>query len=76
MESLIKNIDGYANNSDNSPTTKVGEHIPCGYSMTTIWAFDNTEDKHILYCGEDCMKRFSEFLRKEKNVIFWKLILF
>ena len=30
-------------------TTKIGEHIPCGYSMSTIWAFDHIENKHTLY---------------------------
>ena len=35
--SLIKKTDGYANNRGNSSTTKIGENIPCGYSMSTIW---------------------------------------
>ena len=39
IEPLIKNIDGCANNSENSLTTKISEHIPCGYSMSTICAF-------------------------------------
>ena len=43
MESLIKKIDRCANNPDNSLTTKIGEHIPCRYSMSTIWAFDHIE---------------------------------
>ena len=29
--SLVKKIDGCANNPENSSTTKIGEHIPCGY---------------------------------------------
>ena len=33
MESLITKIDGCANNPENSSTLKIGEHIPCGYSM-------------------------------------------
>ena len=33
MESLIKKMDGCVNNPENSSTTKIGEHIPCGYSM-------------------------------------------
>ena len=37
-----------ANNPENSSTTKIGEHITCGYSMSTIWAFDNIENKHIM----------------------------
>ena len=36
MEFLIKKIDGCANNPENSSTTKTGELIPCGYSMSTI----------------------------------------
>ena len=33
IESLIRKIDGCANNPENSSTTKIGDHIPCGYSM-------------------------------------------
>ena len=37
LEPLIKKIDGRANNPENSLTTKIGKHIPCGHSMSTIW---------------------------------------
>ena len=40
-ESLIKKLDGCGNIPDNSSATKIVEHIPCGYSMSTIWAFDH-----------------------------------
>ena len=52
MEFLIKKIDECANNPENFSTTKIGEHIPSGYSMSTIWAFDNLQNKHTSYCGE------------------------
>ena len=68
-ESLIKKIDGYANNAESSSTTKTGEHIPCGYSMSTIWAFDNIENKHTLYCREDCMKKSCTSLRQHAKKI-------
>ena len=48
-ESLIRKADGCANNPENSSATKIGEHIPCGYSMSAIWAFDHIENKHTLY---------------------------
>ena len=38
VESLNKKIDGCVNNPENSSTTKIGEHIPCRYSISTIWA--------------------------------------
>ena len=36
-----------------------------------MWAFDNIENKHSLYCGEDFMKKFYISLRehtKEESV--------
>ena len=70
IESLIRKIDGCANNPKHCSTAKIGEHIPCGYSVSTIWAFDDIENKHTLYCGKDCMKKFAESLREHaKNVI-------
>ena len=58
IESLIKKIDGYANNLENSSTKKIGKNISCGYPMSTIWAFDNIEKKYTIYRGEDFMIRF------------------
>ena len=58
IESLIRKIDGCANNPENSSTTKIDEHIPCGYSMSAICAFDQIENKHTSYRGKDCMKKF------------------
>ena len=48
IESLNKKIGECANNRENYLTTKIGEHIPYGYSMSTIWAFDHIENKHSL----------------------------
>ena len=36
LESLVERTDGYKNNSEKSSTTRVGEHIPCGYSVSMI----------------------------------------
>ena len=35
IEALIRRIDGCANNPENSSTTKIGEHIPGRYLMST-----------------------------------------
>ena len=70
IESLIKKIDGCANNPKNSSTKKIGEHITCGYTMSTIWAFDIKEKRHTLYRGKYCMKKFCESSREyAKNII-------
>ena len=36
LECLIEKIDRCKNNPENSFTTKVSEHIPSGFSMSTI----------------------------------------
>ena len=73
---FVKKIDGCGNNlfnNKNSSATKTGEHIPCGYSISTIWGFDHIEDKHTLYRRKDCMKRFCECLRGHtKSVIVFE----
>ena len=43
LECLIEKIDGCKNNPDNLFTTKVGQHIPSGFSMSTISLFKNLE---------------------------------
>ena len=50
IQSFIRKIDGCANNPEKSSTTKLDEHIPCRYSMSKIWRFDDIESKLALYC--------------------------
>ena len=69
IESLIRKIDECANNPEKSPTMKIGEHIPCGYSMSTIWGFDHIENKH-----KDCMKKRKR-IRKKHNYFEKKKML-
>ena len=68
-ESLIRKIDGCAINSENFSTTKIGEHIPRGDLMWTIWAFDPIENKHTLHHGKDFMKKCCEPLTEHTNNI-------
>ena len=36
LECIIEKIDGCKNNSENLSTTKISEHIPSAFSMSTI----------------------------------------
>ena len=47
-----------------SCATKVGEHNPSGFSMSTISSFKSIENKHGVYKGNLCMKKFCESLRE------------
>ena len=50
-------------------TTKIGQHIPWGYSMSAILAFDHIENKHTLYRGKDSIKKFCGSLREHAKII-------
>ena len=63
-ECLIEKIDGCKNNPENSTTIKVGEHIPSGFSVSTLSSFKSIESKHDVYRDKDCMKKFFESLRE------------
>ena len=60
----MRKNDGCKNNPKNSSTTKVIKHVPSGFSMSTISSFKNIENKHDVYRGKDCMKKFCESLRE------------
>ena len=73
IESLIKKICNCKNNPEKSSRTKIARHIPCGYSLPTISAFNHIENKHSLYCRKDCVKMLCESLRENaKNMIDFK----
>ena len=64
LECIIEKIDGCKNNPENSSTTKVSEHIPSGFSMSTISSFRSIENKHDVYKVKIVWKSFLEFLRE------------
>ena len=64
LECLIENVGGCNNNPENSSTTKVGEYIPSGFPMFTISSIKSIENKHDVYSGKDCLKKFGESLRE------------
>ena len=64
VEYIIEKTDGCKNNPENSPTTKVREHIPSGFSMSIIYSFGSIENNHDIYRGKDAIKNVCELLRE------------
>ena len=64
IECIIENIDGCKNNPGSSSATKLSEHIPSGFSMSTISSFKSIENKRDVYRGKDFMKKFCKSLRE------------
>ena len=52
------------NNPESSSATKVSEAIPSGFSMSAISSFRSIENKHDVYRGKNCMKKFCESIRE------------
>ena len=64
LECIIEKTDGCKNDPEHLSTTKVSKHIPSGFLMSTISSFRSIENKHDLYSGQECMKKFCESLRE------------
>ena len=63
LECIIEKIDECKNDPQSLSTTKLSEHIPSGFSMSTISSFRSIENKHDVYRVKDCLKKFCESLR-------------
>ena len=69
-ECLIEKIDGYKNNPENSATTKLGKHIPSGFSVSTVSSFKSIENDLDVYRSKDYIRKFCEYLREHAmNII-------
>ena len=64
LECIIEKTDGCKNNPENSSTTKVSEHIPSAFSISTKSSFNSIENKHDVCRGNDYTKKFCKFLRE------------
>ena len=64
LECLIEETDQCKNNLENSFTTKLGEHIPLRFSISTMSSFKSIKNKHDVHRGKDCMKMFCQSLRE------------
>ena len=64
LECIIEKTDRCKNNPENLSKTKVREHIPSGFSMSTTSSFTSIENNHDVCRGKGCMKNFCESLRE------------
>ena len=64
FECLIGKIYRRKNNLESVSPTKVIEHVPSGFSMSTILSLKSIENNHNVYRVKDCMKNFCESLRE------------
>ena len=72
LQGLIEKMYGCKSNPANSTTTNVREHVPSSFSMATISPFKSIKNKHDVYRGKDCMKKFCESLREHAMKIILK----
>ena len=64
IECLIKQIDTCHNNPEQTPTTRVSKHEPCGFSIVAKSSITDIREKNTCYRGEDCMEKYCKKLRE------------
>ena len=67
--SLFEKIDTCHSNPEKSSTSKINKHAASGYSLFTHSSLDATKNKDDYYRGKDCMKRFSDDLKRHATKI-------
>ena len=65
LECWLEKTARCKNDPENSSTTKVNEHIPSDFLMSTISSFKSIENKHKVYREKDCLKKFCESFRED-----------
>ena len=74
IESLTRKADRCANNSEKSSTTKIGEYMPCEYSVSTIWT--HRKETYLISWKRMYEKVLYFFKRiHKKHNWFWKQML-
>ena len=58
FECLLFKMDSCEKNPNMSYTEKRNQHVPCGYSATTSYSYDESLNKRSYYRGADCVEKF------------------
>ena len=61
---MLKKEQLCQNNSENSYIQRKAKHKPSGYSLSLIYSFDETKNRHKFYRRKDCIKRFGNDLKE------------
>ena len=57
-------MDAFDNNSEQSYTTRVGEHEPCIFSIVAKTQLTDIRQKNTFYRGKDCMEKYCKKLKE------------
>ena len=69
LECLLIKQKSCQNNPNESYTERKAKHEPSGYALILISLFDSKENKHNVYRGRDCIKRFCSDLKELRTKI-------
>ena len=64
LDCLMEKVDESKNNPENTFTTKLSEHIPSCFLMSTTSSFKSIKNKHDVHRGKNRMKIFCQSLRE------------
>ena len=67
FECLLFKMNSCEKNTNMSYTEKKNQHVPCGYSLTTCYSYDQSLNKSPYYRSPDCVEKFSQGLKKTLN---------
>ena len=66
---MLKKKQSCQNDPEKSYTVRKSKHEPSGYSLSLIFSFDATKNRHYFYRGKDCIKIFCKKLKELETEI-------
>ena len=64
LECLLIKEQSCQNNSEKSYTERKAKHEASGYSLSLVFLFVKTKNRHYFYRGKDCIENFCEKLKE------------
>ena len=65
FEAILKPIEGPSPNPDAPYTEEINQHIPSGFCVNCVFAYEEVENPLEIYRGEDCAEVFCDYVENE-----------
>ena len=70
FEANLKSIEGPSPNPEKSYTKEINQHVPSGFCVNNVFAYEEVENPLKLYRGEDCIKVFCDYVENKVKRLY------
>ena len=71
FESILMPVQGRSPDPNKPYSSEVSRHIPSGWCVYSKFAYGDIKDPLTIYRGEDCVKRFCDYIMHEAHRLYY-----